>query len=262
MGEWMYKPTFLDLGTRWRWLVSFTLRPLYTRGNSPRCPLDRRLSRHQSRSGRRGEEKFLILLGLELRPVGRPTRSQSLYRLRYHHFLKVSGQLKNPVISSGMEPATFRLASYCLNQLRYHVPPAFAWRNLGKPWKPQDIQCVSIDSNKKLPEYRIITIWTNSFYLSCKEVIRNESFSTVAEWLQVAIGQRTIGWQEVLSWVKSKNYYSWKQLRRVQQHTPNQQLYVKHTSLHPSFLTRGRIKAWKSNPRPILRWNTFSSSPL
>jgi hypothetical protein len=29
------------------------------------------------------ERKFLTLLGVELRPVGRPARSQSLYRLRY-----------------------------------------------------------------------------------------------------------------------------------------------------------------------------------
>jgi len=26
----------LNLGTRWRWMVSFTLRPLYPRGKSPR----------------------------------------------------------------------------------------------------------------------------------------------------------------------------------------------------------------------------------
>jgi hypothetical protein len=25
----------LDLGTRWRWVVSFTLRPLYPRGKTP-----------------------------------------------------------------------------------------------------------------------------------------------------------------------------------------------------------------------------------
>jgi hypothetical protein len=29
------------------------------------------------------KRKFLTLLGLELRPLGRPARSQSLYRLRY-----------------------------------------------------------------------------------------------------------------------------------------------------------------------------------
>jgi hypothetical protein len=28
-GEWRYSATFLDLGTRWRWIVSFTPRPLY-----------------------------------------------------------------------------------------------------------------------------------------------------------------------------------------------------------------------------------------
>jgi hypothetical protein len=28
-------PRILDLGTRWKWVVSFTPRPLYTQGNSP-----------------------------------------------------------------------------------------------------------------------------------------------------------------------------------------------------------------------------------
>jgi hypothetical protein len=32
------------------------------------------------------KEKFLALLGLELRPLCRPARSQSLYRLRYPGF--------------------------------------------------------------------------------------------------------------------------------------------------------------------------------
>jgi hypothetical protein len=37
----------------------------------------------QSMSGRRGEEKILPLQKLELRPLGRPARSQSLYGLSY-----------------------------------------------------------------------------------------------------------------------------------------------------------------------------------
>jgi hypothetical protein len=37
--------------------------------------------------------KFLTLPGLELRPLGRPTRSQSLYRLRYHPDIDYSTHL-------------------------------------------------------------------------------------------------------------------------------------------------------------------------
>jgi len=50
-------PCILDLGVRWRWVVSFTSRPLYPQGNSPWHPLDRRLGGLQIRSGRSGEEK-------------------------------------------------------------------------------------------------------------------------------------------------------------------------------------------------------------
>jgi hypothetical protein len=50
-------PRILDLGTRWRWVVSFTPQPLYPQGRSPWYPLDTRLGGPQSRSGRGGEEK-------------------------------------------------------------------------------------------------------------------------------------------------------------------------------------------------------------
>jgi len=36
-------PRILDLGTRWRCVVSFTYRPLYPQGKSPWHQLDRRL---------------------------------------------------------------------------------------------------------------------------------------------------------------------------------------------------------------------------
>jgi len=49
-------PRILDLGTKRRWVVSFTLRSLYIRGKSPRYPLDRRLGGPQNRS-ECGEEK-------------------------------------------------------------------------------------------------------------------------------------------------------------------------------------------------------------
>jgi hypothetical protein len=47
----------LDLGTTWRWVVTFTRRSLYPQRKSPWYLLDRRLSGPQSWSGRGGEEK-------------------------------------------------------------------------------------------------------------------------------------------------------------------------------------------------------------
>jgi hypothetical protein len=69
-------------------VVSFTPQPLYPRGNSSRYPLDRRLD---PRTGLNDMEKrnFLTLPGLELRPLCRPARGQSLYRLSYPGSLAV-----------------------------------------------------------------------------------------------------------------------------------------------------------------------------
>jgi hypothetical protein len=51
-------PSILDLGTRWRWVVSFTPRPLYPREKSLRYQLDKRLCGLQSLSERGEEEKI------------------------------------------------------------------------------------------------------------------------------------------------------------------------------------------------------------
>jgi hypothetical protein len=50
-------PCILYLGTRWRWVVGFTPRPLYLQGKNPWYALDRSLGGPQSRSGRGSEEK-------------------------------------------------------------------------------------------------------------------------------------------------------------------------------------------------------------
>jgi hypothetical protein len=67
----------LYLGPSWRWVVSFTPRPLYPRGKSPLYPLDRRLG------GPHGEVKILAPTGTRTPTLGRPASRQSLYRLRY-----------------------------------------------------------------------------------------------------------------------------------------------------------------------------------
>jgi hypothetical protein len=64
-------------------MVSFTPRPLYPRGKSPRYPLDRR--RGGPGTGLNDVEKrqFLILLGLELQSLRCLARSQLLFLLCY-----------------------------------------------------------------------------------------------------------------------------------------------------------------------------------
>jgi hypothetical protein len=56
-GVEVYLHGFFDLGTRWRWVISFTPRPLYLQWKSPWYSLDRRLGGPQSRFGRGDEEK-------------------------------------------------------------------------------------------------------------------------------------------------------------------------------------------------------------
>jgi hypothetical protein len=73
---------FLDLGSSWRWVVSFTPQPLYSPGKEPRYPLDMRLGGPQSWSDDVEKRTFFTLPGLELRPLCHPACSQSLYRLR------------------------------------------------------------------------------------------------------------------------------------------------------------------------------------
>jgi hypothetical protein len=60
----------------------------------PRYALERRLSGHQSQSGRR---KFFTLTELEIRPLSRRARSQSLYRLTaLSRLLCVSRRVQKP----------------------------------------------------------------------------------------------------------------------------------------------------------------------
>jgi hypothetical protein len=72
-----YSSTILDFGTRWTWVVIFTLKPLYSRGKRPCYPLDRKLGGPQSRSGRCGIKKR-SLVPAENRT---PACSRSQYRL-------------------------------------------------------------------------------------------------------------------------------------------------------------------------------------
>jgi hypothetical protein len=68
----------LDLGTRWRLVVSFTPRQLYSQRKSLRYPLDRRLGGPQTSSGSGGEEKnSQPPPGIEPQNPDRPARSRT-----------------------------------------------------------------------------------------------------------------------------------------------------------------------------------------
>jgi hypothetical protein len=83
-------PPFLDLGIRWRSVVSFTPRPLYPQRKSPWYLLDRRLGRPQSRSGLGGEEKnSQPLPGLE-RPIIQPVAQRNIILSRGKCMLNVN----------------------------------------------------------------------------------------------------------------------------------------------------------------------------
>jgi hypothetical protein len=69
MGRGCIDPRILGLGNSWRWVVSFTPRPLYPRGKNPRYPVKRKLGVPQSRSERCREEENLALAGNWTRAV-------------------------------------------------------------------------------------------------------------------------------------------------------------------------------------------------
>jgi hypothetical protein len=72
-------------GGEWRWVVSFTSRPLYPQRKSLCYPLDRMLGGPQSRYGRGGEEKnSQPPPGTEPYNLHSPAHSPALDWLSYH----------------------------------------------------------------------------------------------------------------------------------------------------------------------------------
>lgn len=67
-------PSFLNLGTIWRWEVNFTPLLFSPTERHQARPLDRMLGWLQRRSGRFGEANLLLLPGIEQRSLGRIVR--------------------------------------------------------------------------------------------------------------------------------------------------------------------------------------------
>jgi hypothetical protein len=80
MGKKRYSSTILYLGTKWRSVISCTLRPLYSRENRRRYPPAGGCVDPRARLGDIEKRKILPCRDSNL---GRPARSLSLYRLSY-----------------------------------------------------------------------------------------------------------------------------------------------------------------------------------
>jgi hypothetical protein len=90
MGDWRCSSTILDLGTRWRWVVSFTPATLPL-GKEPPYPLDGRLGGPQSWYGRCGVQKISFPPGnqsLTVQAVARRFHQESLLSFSEHTYCK------------------------------------------------------------------------------------------------------------------------------------------------------------------------------
>jgi hypothetical protein len=91
----MHNPWITDFCTSWRRVVSFTSRPLYPQGNSPRHPLSTRLGGPQSWFVWHVEEKIITSIGTWT-PTSRPPSplpvaiATALTRLLTHTHIYIS----------------------------------------------------------------------------------------------------------------------------------------------------------------------------
>jgi hypothetical protein len=121
----------LDLSIRWRWVVSFTAQPLYPQRKNTWYPLDRRLGRPQSRSGRGGEEKnSKPPPGLEpriIQPISQ--RYTDCLNGQRHEYFNICATLKqiqinmSPTISTRVYPKVSGLAAWSKNSKWYSSLP-------------------------------------------------------------------------------------------------------------------------------------------
>jgi hypothetical protein len=133
-------PHFLDLGTSWRWTVSFTPRPLYPRGKSPGAHWIGSWVNPRACVDDLEKRKFLTLSRLKLRPLGRPARSQSLYRLPYlgsfHSPIRLHGVVLNYLSTGPMYDRMVQLL-WIMNRMdwTWHMLNYYPsiWRAWGNP---------------------------------------------------------------------------------------------------------------------------------
>jgi hypothetical protein len=126
-GSGCIDPYFLDLGTSWRWVVSFTPLPLYSW-----YPSNRSLT--EPRAGLDGMEKwkFLTPSELDLGPLGYQARRQSFYRRRYpdswiHQLCSFFKELISTNYWNIMKTVTRRFQEMAILCCRVHLKGPYFW---------------------------------------------------------------------------------------------------------------------------------------
>jgi hypothetical protein len=122
VGKWRYSSIILDLDTRWRWVPSFTPRPLLPQGNRLWYQLDRRLGEPPSRPGSCGEEKNIFPDGNRtwaVQPVAIMTDRRSSFR-KCLQSLVISRSLLDPnIFLSTLH--SYTLSEWCPLKVRDQV---------------------------------------------------------------------------------------------------------------------------------------------
>jgi hypothetical protein len=154
-------PRILNLGTRLRWVVTFTSRPLYSQGKNLWYPLYRRLGGPQSRSVHGDEE------AAGNRTPDHPARSPALYRWAIpappSPFIKYGSQAKYTVVGRGLTTEVTVLV------------PFPTWASASISWKPRCLNSSGIKYVEFLPyapiPFHSVVLHSNSFWCAVQRFL-------------------------------------------------------------------------------------------
>jgi hypothetical protein len=120
LGSGVIAPRIFNLDATWRWVVSFTPRPLYSQRKNPWYPLDRRLGELQSRPGRCGEEKnFQPLPGIEHGSSSPSTSRYTNYAIPGSWMLKEVVYIVTTTLWKGTVMGTVQTHSTCTTACKF-----------------------------------------------------------------------------------------------------------------------------------------------
>jgi hypothetical protein len=158
------------------------------------------------------------------------------------------GQLKTPVASSGIEPATSRLVAQCLIQLRYWVPPSiwgpFSKRNIhsgGHSWRLDVLGMSSRQSNKCIVWLLQMLLRRNRQIL---EVDVKEHIQSDARY-----AKKNQNWPNILT--KKATKYGGKKRRFCRLNRTPQTGFARNQLMCPWWLIRSVNPAWIFLPRGL-----------